>query len=57
MDKPNMKQRLRETVENLLQLHESKNLSECGQDLLRRSIIKLEQAKMELNKWKLLKHY
>lgn len=50
MDKPNMKQRLRETVENLLQLHESKNLSECGQDLLRRSIIKLEQAKMELNK-------
>jgi len=50
MDKPNIKQRLRGTTENLLQLHESENLSEWEQGLLRQSIINIELARMELNK-------
>jgi hypothetical protein len=50
MDKPTIKQRLRETTENLLQLHEGEWLSEWERGLLRQSIINIELAKMELNK-------
>jgi hypothetical protein len=50
MNKPIIKQRLRETTEALLQLHESESLYDWAEDILRRSIINLELAKMELNK-------
>lgn len=54
MNKPIIKQRLRETTEALLQLHESESLYDWAEDILRRSIINLELAKMELNKWKII---
>lgn len=50
MDKIALKQRLRIATTNLLELHESKNLVDWELDLLKRSIINLELAKMELNK-------
>jgi len=50
MNKPTIKKQIRLTIENLLELHESENLSGIDHTLVRKSIINLELAKMELNK-------